>query len=1098
MRVFLLFIGFAAVGVTALIASGGDLGVPQEEEIPPAQPLRTNDTATEVNVIPLERIRMHSGEGIQVTAAPESFDWTDPEDPRTVVFVPNWFAWDMSAESIAPLPQEADGQIRALCRDVVIRRYRKPENVVEALALKNGAPGAHEALLLLQFTAAEARITTPLETSRLAGENDKAEGRKIAQEIAENSVVRLSGGVDVIEKREKVRIVAAPGRGEVVVRMRPGQEAVRGTGAFTLDHEAFHVRGEDLLLRRIDQQRTNVEIPRAAVVKLKPEISAVGGSSFEPTTVSCEGRFLLRSTRPKDEPETVHAEFHDRVRVEQLGGRSLEADILRIEIEGTPREGEQRRNSNERVRMDYELRRATAEGHVHVAEDANAATPPLDRITEMNCGLLVYERRADGETIATLEQNPEIVVRGLLPTGTDSNPERGFIRASCVDQIRLGPAPVALPVPEDFDRRLLRRLTFKGSARLERYTEGEAPTEEIVEADQIQFILAAFAGPFAGEAAKEAVRPEGAPAIVPIAIFAYRSVRIRGENFGAQTETFRAMDLHEAPHLSLLGKGTRVWVRGLGGQSGMLGAGAPPQPAAPAPGNAPSEPPTASPNAEDNWTLRHAEADGNVRVETTLTSASVQLPTMLEGARLSYDEISGMALLKGTAGAPALVQAGDPGSDQHQELRALGFSVDLSAGRITAKGGVKGILKLIQDQGAGGGLTSNLSVDRGNSGDGLMEIRTDAGIEIRLTLDTDAEQVDLAYEQDQIIRVRGPLQVEMTNGDDQPADRLEADSLEIVLVKQRPGAPGTEAAESISPAGLFRPANPNQPPASQPFGSQPAGEVETIHLDTQMLVLNLTDGEASSLEATGGVSLDADMGRMRGSRLYWDAAHDRMRIDGSEETLAEVWLGEGAEQSHVQARRFEVDMLEGKPSRIRAIADPDRGVFALLSIAEEVKPGEAPQYQVIRVHAAGDVIVGNTGMQTGKVDVVRFLRDAAGQPIGDPMQLRAERLEVFGASLLDSAQAELQRLVATGRRVWVNVQRGDDRIQVWGTRLEFDERTQRAEIRGDGPRGVQLLSTTGEEQKLNSTHETVVLTLEGGDIKNLFTTGSDVYVNLGD
>ena len=581
---------------------------------------------------------------------------------------------------------------------------------------------------------------------------------------------------------------------------------------------------------------------------------------------------------------------------------------------------------------------------------------------------------ASGEERTELIGQPRIVLRGALPLGSFSR-EGDRLHISCHDKAWIEPLDPAQADPT-LDPDSLKRLVLEGAGRVERHNPALGIEEDILAGDTIDLTLL------------QRRRDDGSKETVAISMIAEGNVELDGAHLQGTMQKLEALDLHTStPEVIASGLGTSVTIPFLQQDQGLLRGPAQPNkgagasvPGTGAPGTSPAHGAAASnEEAEARWALMRLLAAGQVDIQTHFHGPTVGLPTSVHAHEASYDKATQRARLNGTAGSPARLIS-DVGPNQQHELTALTFVLDQQLGRLFASHGVRGHFWLTEGQGSGG--LSGMQTEKAVRPLRSLTLRTDKRIELSLVRDADAMR--LALDQEQHIRVIGPLQAEMRS-DRLVVDRLRAMTLDVTMARVGQARAATPASKPPFSMRAGRPSDsaPSATPAKQPTRVVKRRRVEVECGEVQV---QLRQGEVHWLDAYGGVSLSSEMGKVTGARMRYDTDRGRVDVFGGTDAnrgLAHAYFGELASRTEIEAARLGVDWRDGKAHAVDATAPTGRPGNILLFRRDLKQPGRVERYQV-RYH-------GNIKLLPHRVEAfdVRIVSNRAGSQRQDRCACRA-------------------------------------------------------------------------------------------------------------
>ncbi|MDF1702773.1 MAG: hypothetical protein P1V36_16615, partial [Planctomycetota bacterium] len=702
MKRLLLFLLFATLGTSALVyIAGGIHGRPQierEAKLPVSPHAPGSRPSIET---PDGQLDIESARNITQMAPPMRLVWKDRLSDETIT-IDNFQRWRCTARSVNPLPLAATGGQGALLGDVLFETYRDPETRAEAMALRDTTGEERYATLLHQrLRAGEARVTGKLGEAMAARRSGNAADRSLG-----DTALELSQDIVLEDKGQNLVIRGGEGASLTVY---PEQDRARGKGPFSLEHDAVHMTGNGLVLdRNLERHYIRVEITRDPRLRIQKASKGEGGKplfdfgegDFQPTTVTSAGRAILEREMLRRET-VMTVTFHDRVYAAQLGGRTLNAG--RANLVAFTSTLPTAKSS------DWKLRRFHADRHVTIhypgrtkKDEAFLATVDAERLR--------YDIPEDGsEPTTVLEEDVDIRMRGeiaMLGTG-------GMLRATCRERAWIGPLPDGAP-DGGIDRLLLRQISLRGAARLERVTTAQESTGDLIAAEAIDVIAWPRGSNAAGDDEPQApLAPGESTRMTAVHFAAVGDVHLAGAQIRGETARIVADDLHtETPRVFAEGEGTRFTFRQLASNQGLLG---------PSAGTGNSTAGNTGRSADDDkdgrWMLDRIVARGAVDIDTTLGGPALGIPAHLQGDEITYDGLSRIARIRSLGGEPVRIGWTAAGTKTNQiETRTL--TLDRAAGRITAEGGVEGELYLARRGGGSGFGMPGMSAGVGPSLDG--------------------------------------------------------------------------------------------------------------------------------------------------------------------------------------------------------------------------------------------------------------------------------------------------------------------------------------------------------------------------------------------
>ncbi len=1029
MKRVLLCLLFAGLGVAALthLAGGlrGDALPEREAKLPRGKP-RPGGLPT---ISPGGPIDIERASVITQMAPPTRITWKDRLSDETIT-IENFQPWRCLAEQVEPLLIPGGGGQGALLTRVVFEVYREPDSRAEALALRDGKGDQRYATLLHQrFEADEARVFGRLGQAMASKRSGNAAERALGDtrlELARNIVIHDHGQGIVIRGTEATRLTVYPER-----------DHAKGSGPFLLTHEALTLRGSGLVMDR-DQERgfgrieirQNPDLRITASGKRKDgrPLFDFGEGGFRPTTVTSEGSAVLE--RQASRRETVMTiRFRDHVHAAQQGGRTLDAGRATIVA---------LRGSGPRLDTGgWKLR------SFHAGKGVSIRYPGLTRkgetyLATVDARRLLYDvPEAGTEATTVFEERVRIEMRGEVAILGPN----GRLVATCTDRASIGPLP-STASDGGLERSLLQLIALRGSARIERHVADESVRKDRLDADAIDLVVwPRKEGP---SKASQQTR------MTAIHFTAVGNVHLDSARVEGDTTRIVAEDLHlPRPHVRAGGEGTRFTFRRLARNQGLLGP------------DGKVDPRTSRGGARDpapekgSWTLNRVVARGSVDVATTLGGPSLGIPAHLEGDELTYDGLSQLARVRSFKGSGELVRlAWSATQNKTNQVETRDLSFDRVAGRVSAKGGVDGVFYLTRGKNqrsfAMGGTR-----DIGPNMDGAeLTIRTDESVDMSVVRANDGEGFEPGAEQ--LIRIVGPVTTEL-RASSRTVDRMRSQSLEVALSfrlpdEQRPQDTSVPFTRASGGAGSAE-TTPGAPPASP-------GTVERIDVTAGTVRIDLANGEARHLEATGGVDLKGREGHVTGDRLTYDAERRRIEVFAGT-TPARALLGLQKQSSEVQAHRMVVDMSDGRITRLEAHAPPGRTSDIHLHRDVKGKPGDVEWYELTYQDR---IVMTDAQLVTQRVRVVRRVRKAGSAQFGEPAVLRTPRLVATGRQMLANDEAvrhiaSIQAIeLGTGPGSEVNFfyGTGKDRTEIWGHRFTIDLPTQRARFDGRPGRDLRI------------------------------------------
>lgn len=1043
MRALLVAV-FLAVGVSLLLwLSGGTQGSGSDRPDPEVETevqemaegpgfIRPMNLPVSIDVV----------EGYSQSARPESLTFVDPRTGEKAV-VPVFERWHFTARSGHPVEASRPGRQALLLEDVELLTFREPKTLAEAHAIERG-----ERLVKWRVTAPAARV------------DDLALQSLDEQPGGPETVVQLSGGVHIYDMEKHLEI-----QGDTL-EVQPYLDRARGTGRFVVQHEAFELTGSGLELER-EENRSTVVIHEDALVDLYGDIPGtdgeplldLGSGEFRPSSLSAEGgAVLVHRVAREGGREDLTLEMTRVVHAEQEGGRSLDANVIRLNAFLEPKEdlpGD--RAEGERNR--WKVQRFVAEGDaivIYPGETDDGSSYVLSAFAHR----MIYEVTPGTAATMLLERDVEITLRGNVPLeGLGAMEGPGLLKITATEQVLLEPAP-ATDVRPGEDPASYRLVTLTGDAKLVFRGTGIDPAQDTLEGEQMTLLLKERSDRELDEVRERAQQKEAGriARIVAVSFAVLGDVRLGGTRMSGMTHRLVATNLDRGnPVFEASGPGTSFAFHGLRRGERMLGGAEEPRADA---GAAGSDEPA---EEEPTWVFQRLAARGGVVVKTTFGGPSVGMPTRLEGQELTYDRVSDRARVIGSASAPARLTVGKEAQDR-QHLAARSLHLDRGRGLVEARGQVRGVLLLGSSTGDGRAGASGLVLPERRLGTpATFGVATNGRIEIRTEIRS--APWDPRLDTEQIILIEGDLVAEMTS-DSLQTDSLRAGWLEVALLRtlDRPEAPPTAPSARIGGQGPRSLAADEPEPAS-------AKPRTPWTLETEHLQARVTERGMETLQASGGIQFSSEEGEIGGDTFHYEASSRKASIRGK----AHATFGPRDGRSEVRADALVLTVGEDGPERLEAVG-PTR---ALLIRRDEEDPRILERFFVW----CRGVTMTPTEFRTD--DLLQVLQQKREGPHGSwesPFSLWANRVVVTGSDLLSQRAAVVKRLVASGPKTTLRTGEGAEQTTVWGDRFQLDIQTSRATLES-GPSGdlkIQLGTQDDERMRLDQTR--LELDLETGEI----------------
>lgn len=978
-------------------------------------------------------------------ALPEARTFRDPRSGESVD-LPYFVPFTFSAATGRPLP-DASGEGDAVrFDDVVVRSYREPATLEEARRLRSD-PLSIDALLRLELFARHARADGIARYLRAGSANEP---------VAPDATIRLEGEVAIHDVTQQVWM-----RGREVL-FDPKEGRAQGLGPFTVEHAAWRLEGEDLVLLRdarvsdlyrVDVRRNVLFTLRDAVVGGSPAATPeLGAEGFRPSRVLARRASLLHDAGAG---RRLYIALEDDVRALQQGGRRLTADRLRLTLEES--------SASRRAAADgWRLLDLSAEGTPLTIEVPDLEATGGARRAHLSARRLQRESSAAGEGALVLEGDPVVLLEGdLALPGVPG--EGGWIRASARDRAVLSPVPVVARNPDGSAVRG-RRLVLDGNARLERGGTADAPYQDVLEGDEITLTLRPLPA-----------APDGRSREQPVAFAAVGQVRLSGTRVSGGMTRIVVERLDTAdPVLWVDGPGTRLSLAGLAREQHLLGSDPPPALAAgpPAPGpdaarptapGAPASVPAAATERETSWVLDTVDASGALAAETRLGGPVVGLPTWVEGDRATYERVSGRTRLTGASGRAAAVRV-EAGPGRQHLLRAPTLTFEQARGRMEADGGAEGEVWLL----GGEGDPRPMGLDDGERPRGALKtltLTTDERIEVQFRLDRPGGEP--ALDQPQRMRVLGPFVAQVEADRPDAMDRIRANRLELVFARRAregatpsssPSARAAAPASRPSAAPLPKPADPDAPRPPGPGAPTPT----RFTLAARRLMVDLEAGQLASFDAEESVVVDSEALHVEGETLRFKRSVGALILDGGA-GRARARFGAAPADSRLEAAALRVLLQEDGPRWILA-SGPAQAIFV------QAEAGGGGGGERFEVDCRGDVRITRTELVTQSPTWIRrTTRARAAEAWSDPSQIWSDRLEVRGTNLLARpAPAQpgrpprggartIDTVVAEGPETTFESGAGAERIQMICERILVDVAAGTATLTGRPGRDVLVV-----------------------------------------
>jgi len=1024
-----LFLLLAGAGVALLLNFAGGLEGPHSGR---PKPVVTEHVAAPTSgpVIQVPDAGITDIVGITQPAPPHAIRWHDRLSDEHID-IPTFTPWRFRADDAQPLPTMDEEKQGVLCHNVTFLLYREPRTRAEALALARNEDGAYDALLHQSFRAREARVFGRLGDAlaqRRAGDGN--------ERALEDTQLRLSHDVVIVDRGQGLEI-----RGEDV-RVWPEQGRATGTGPFTLRHEAFVLKGQGLEMERDKAKgwgritilrQPALRITSAGHGKNGKPLFNFGPGDFKPANISSEGRAVF--VRQESRRETaLTITFLGGVQALQAGGRTLEAG--RAELLAS-REGPAALRRKKR----WELRHFYAEKGVALAYPGHTSKGAA-YLTSVRARRLVHEVPAEGPASTVLEGDVRILLRGEIPIlGPD-----GRLSLSCRDRAWIGPLPAGAPTG-GLDATILQQISLRGLASIEREQVGPGGGQDVLEADAIDLVV------MPKSRGDQTSPMEVESRMTAIHFAALGNVRIGGTRLRGAMQRLVADDLHTSrPHITAEGEGTRFEFAQIGSRQRLLG----PSASTDTPTNAAADAP--SHKRSGRWALQRLVARGRVDIDTSLGGPAIGIPAHLTGDEVSYDRISRRARLVATGPTPAGI-AWSASRTQTNTVESREMMLDRTAGRITAKGTVHATLFAARHGGRTGLMPQAARPSRERLRGGTLSVRTDARIDLHLVRTGSSATPELG--QEQTIHIAGPVTAELRAADGS-RDRMRSESLDLALIylERKPTTPGATAPNARM--GTRRTAS--TPTRTPNVG---AAVLQRYEVRAGSLRVDMKKGAVALVEARDNVDLEGHEGHVRGDRVTYDDAAERIEVEGSAAHPAVALLGQTDQRSEVTARRLILQLTRGATTRLEAHAPDGRTSNVQLYRDVANKPGQVEWFTVTY---EGRVVITNEALRAGRVLVMRRVRGPNRQTWSAPSILRAPSLRVDGSGLLSTTEhtRKVRRIVAEGRPEGGRMNEahfqsgaGKGKVQVWGYRFDFDVAKSRAELTGTPQRDVTMLKGDG-------------------------------------
>ncbi len=1050
MKRVLTFLLLAAVGIGVLLWKAGDWnGISPEESdsgstTERARAPRTAVTGDSGVPVPDAGVTFGKGRQLELASDAEFFTWSDPEAPDDIVEIPNFIRYEFKTADFEPLSRDDADRLGVLCHDVVLKTYRNPRTRAEALAVKQGRPGARKRLLSRVFTASEARAYGRL-AERIGGADDE-------MDLSNDSKIHLTGNVEVEDLDEDVVITGSD------LTVMPKIESASGEGRFELVHDGFTITGDGLELDKLAGDRTRIKIKQSPIFDLKRDVrdkqdrSVLGfeEGAFRPSSIRAEGHAIVMRDDFGNQSQ-LEIEFQRHVRAEQEGGRSLHAHRM-VMVARKPRE---ERAKEKGWHVDEVRATAIKNGKVRLeyADQSNKGTSLLS----VSASRLKHVMPKNGRSTTLLEGGTVFVFREVPPGGVDDR-SNGMVHVSCRRRAWIGPYREG-PVPEGLKRDELQRISLVGDARIERHGSVRRSFQDVISGDEIEFIFMSASDPFTSRPTR-ANRTDGEEpgGLIAVAFTALGNVNVSGTRVNGTTERLVARALHtERPWVIASGQATRFRFTDIRNDQRLLGG----QPAVQADG---ATAPAASTKGE--WKLRYLRARQDVIVQTSLGGPSFGIPARVTGEALDYDDQTGLAQVTGTPVAPAFLSA-EAANGKPNTIHAHTLSLRRGTGQVTANGNVRSVIFVTSKRGQGpSGMRAAMRSAPPKEA-AALEIETDHEIDIRMVRTPTAMRAQ--EDAEQIITINGPLTAEL-RANDLTVDRMRARSMKLSMVLASPEA--AQAAPTTARAGFGHTVRGNEPTRTIP-----AAEMTEVEIDAAEITANvLTDGKRV-FEAFGGVELRTEMGRVLGQRMVFDESAREVRVTGSDQHKAEAWYGTSEARNHVVSEQFVLLLGDHGGERLVARGKADDPVVARLYRKNPETPGRTEHY-FVTCWAKITILPERLDAED-----VRVIRTITGQGADTQARLRlyAKRLRVTGRHFLSAEETDVRRVVASGKDTYFGSGSGiKDDTRVWGSRFDLDVPRQEATITGTPDEDVVFQ----HKDEVHSEQSTVTIDLATGLPKN--------------
>lgn len=1045
MKRLLLAAAFLSAGISVLLwASGGARGPGLGDTDPDveAEAQQIDDGPGLVRPMNLP-LSVDVVEGYSQSARPESLTFVDPQTGEQVV-VRVFERWHFTARSGKPVEARRSGRQAIELEDLELLMFREPKTLAEAHAIERG-----DRIVKWRVTAPAARV------------DDLALQSLDAQPGGPETVVQLSGGVRIFDLEKNLEI-----QGESI-EVQPYLDRARGAGNFVVQHEAFELTGSGLDLERKENQST-VVIHENAVVDLYGDIPGsdgeplldLGSGEFRPGSLSADGAVLVHRVARVGAREDLDLEMKGAVHAEQEGGRSLDADIIRLSAFLEPQE--RLPGDPEEKKDRWQVESFDAEGDVIViypgkAEDGSSY------VLRASAHRMVYELTPGTSATVLLESNVEITLRGDVPLeGLGAMEGPSVMRATAREQALFSPAPKTEVRPGE-DPTRYRLLTLRGDARLTFRGAGLDPTQDTLEGEQMRLLLKERTEAEVVAVRERLVETQGQTSsrvgqIVAVSFAVLGEVRLGGTRMSGMTHRLVGRDLDMGtPVFEASGPGTSFAFHGIRRGERMLGGDGDPA------GTSRSPAAVGPTEEEPVWVFQRLTARGGVVVDTTLGGPSVGMPTRLEGNELTYDRVSDRARIVGNPSAPARLAVGDD-VKKRQHLSALSMHLDRGRGEVEARGRVRGVLLASSSSKSESDPRSGLLLPERRLGTpATFGVATNGRIEIRTQVGS--APWDPQLDTEQIIRIEGEFVAEMTS-DSLKTDRLRAGFLEVALMRTL----DVPADAPTAPSARMGAAGPGTGTRKKPQDA-PDGRLVPWTVETERLQARFGTRGLETLDASGGVRFSSEEGEIGGRTLRYDAAERQASIRGG----AHATFGPSDGRSEVRADDLVMTIGDDGPERLEALGR----TLAMLYRRDEKDPRILER---IFVWCRG-VTMTATEFRTDALDqVLQQKREGPEGAWESPFSLWANRVVVTGSDLLSRRTAEVRSLVASGPRTTLRTGEGDEQTTVWGDRFELDVTTSRATLES-GPSGdlkIQLGTMDDERMRLDQT--SLVLDIETGEI----------------